>query len=415
MKQLLFFLACCSGFPCLAGDGGTFANGTWQGRLHRTDGVDIVFNFEVKDSAARKVIYIRNAGERLLVDEVSVKGDSVNFTMPFFDSEFKTALQPNGRLEGQWIRHLPERNVVFPFTAIPHESARFSTAVAPAKNVSGRWATYFVTPKDTDFAVGEFKQTASKVTGTFLTTTGDYRFLEGTVSGDTLRLSTFDGSHAFVFQAIINDDHSLSEGVFYAGPGSKEQWYAHKDAKASLPAATALAGMRPGQTQLDFAFPALDGKIVSIKDPAFKGKVVIVTLLGSWCPNCMDENAYLAKWYEQNKSRGVAIIGLAYERTTDAAASVKALQPFIHRFGITYPLLLTGVTPGDPQKGEKTLPQLTGVKGFPTTIFIDREGNVKAVHTGFSGPGTGEHYETFKKEFNELVDQLLKQPLAAAN
>lgn len=414
MKRMLLILACFSGFTSQAGNGGPLSNGTWQGRLHRTDGVDIVFNFEVKDSAARKVIYIRNAGDRLLVDDITVNGDSVNFRMPFFDSEFKTALQPDGRLEGQWIRHLPERDLIFPFTALPKVSTRFSTAKAPARNVTGRWATYFVSPGDTSFAVGEFKQAGSKVTGTFLTTTGDYRFLEGTVSGDTLRLSTFDGSHAYVFQATIAADHSLRGGVFYAGLSNKEDWYANKDPKAALPAETALAGMKPGQKQLDFSFPDLDGKTVSIKDPAYRGKVVIVTLLGSWCPNCMDENAYLSKWYEENKKRGVEIIGLAYERTTDPVRSKQALQPFIHRFGITYPILLTGATPGDPQKGEKTLPQLTGVKGFPTTIFIDRNGNVKEVHTGFSGPGTGEHYETFKKEFNGLVDELLQQAVTAA-
>ena len=124
---------------------------------------------------------------------------------------------------------------------------------------------------------------------------------------------------------------------------------------------------------------------------------MIVQISGSWCPNCMDETAYLSEWYRQNKDRGAEIIMLCYERTPDFEKSKKAVQSFIKRFNVTYPVLITGVTPSDPKKAEKTLPQLTALKGFPTTIFLDKSGKVKKVHTGFNGPGTGEHYETFKK------------------
>jgi hypothetical protein len=123
----------------------------------------------------------------------------------------------------------------------------------------------------------------------------------------------------------------------------------------------------------------------------------------------MDETGFLADWYKTNKTRGVEVIGLAYERTTDFEKSKKSLEGFLKRFDVQYPVLITGVTSGDAQRTEKTLPQLTKLKGFPTTIFVDKKGNVREVHTGFSGPGTGGHYETFKKEFNKLVDDLLAE------
>ncbi|KAA2239765.1 TlpA family protein disulfide reductase [Chitinophaga agrisoli] len=389
-----------------------FVDGVWQTRLHRQDGADIVFNTEVKEENGRKVLYVLNAGDRLLVDDIQMEGDSIFIKMPFFDSEFRGAVQPGGEIKGLWIRHLANNDMSIPFTAIPGVKERF-TQHQPAKgNVTGRWATYFKTPgkADSSFSVGEFKQQGNTVYGTFLTTTGDYRFLEGIMDGDTLKLSTFDGSHAYYFTARLTGDKTLENGVFYAGIGAaKETWTAQKDASAKLPDETTLTTIKPGESKLDFSFPDVNGKQVSISDARFKGKVVVITLMGSWCPNCMDETAYLSKWYEQNKQRGVEILGLAYERTTDFAKSQKALIAFMKRFNVQFPVLITGVTPTDPQKTEKTLPQLTGIKGYPTTLFVDKKGQVKEVHTGFSGPGTGEHYEQYQKDFNHLIDELLKE------
>jgi peroxiredoxin len=385
--------------------------GSWQARLHRKDGADIIFNFEVKDTAGKKVIYILNAKDRLLVDDVRVQADSVFIKMPFFDSEFKAAFKPNGAIGGLWIRHLADNDVSIPFTATYGVKERFKQTTPAKHNVTGRWATKFASPRgDSSFAVGEFKQQGNTVYGTFLTSTGDYRFLEGIVNGDTLKLSTFDGSHAYYFTALITKNNTLENGIFYAGIGDgKEGWAARKDEKAALPDERTLATVKEGNSRLDFSFPDLDGKNVSINDARFQNKVVVITLMGSWCPNCMDETGYLSEWYKQNKSKGVEVIGLSYERTTDFQKSKKALEGFLKRFDVTYPVLITGVTPSDPQKAEKSLPQLTGIKGFPTTIFIDKKGNVREVHTGFSGPGTGEHYEAFKKEFNQLVNGLIAE------
>jgi thiol-disulfide isomerase/thioredoxin len=402
----LLMAACGAGNP-----NKQLADGIWQAKLHRADGADIVFNFEVKDTAGKKVLFVLNANDRLLVDDVKLQGDSLVIKMPFFDSEFKAVLSSDSAAKGVWIRHLADKDVSVPFSAIAGQAERFPVAQKSTVDVSGRWVTQFVSPTDKDkapsLAIGEFKQTGDLVHGTFLTTTGDYRFLEGVVSGDTLKLSTFDGSHAYLFTARVAKD-SIANGVFYAGIGDGLQYFsAVRNDTAKLPDERTLATMKPGQTKLDFTFPDLNGNKVSINDDRFKNKVVIITLMGSWCPNCMDETGFLSKWYDKNKDRGVEVIGLAYERTTDFEKSKKSLEGFLKRFDVKYPVLITGVTPADPEKGEKTLPQLTGIKGFPTTIFINKKGEVAEVHTGFSGPGTGEHYEQFQSDFNRLVTQLL--------
>ena len=121
----------------------------------------------------------------------------------------------------------------------------------------------------------------------------------------------------------------------------------------------------------------------------------------------MDETRFLSTFYDEYHDKGVEIVALAYERSTDFARSQASLRNVQQRFQVKYPLLITGVTVGDPQRAEKTLPQLEKIVNFPTTIFIGRTGHIEKIHTGFSGPGTGEHYEEQKKEFYATVDGLL--------
>jgi thiol-disulfide isomerase/thioredoxin len=383
-------------------------NGTYKAILFRADGKEIVFNFLAKDSAGRKILYVLNASEKLLVDSIAVKGDSVFIQMPFFDSYFKAAIDDNGNLRGQWIKKFGDREQVLPFVAKYNEKQRFAVAATPLFTVTGRWDVSFTgRNNEVTKAIGEFEQTGTKLTGTFLTATGDYRYLEGVISGDSLLISGFDGGHAFSFTAKLANNTTLVEGKFYSGAAATESWVATKNDTIELPDGYAQTRMQDGESKLNFAFTSLDGIKVSINDDRFKNKVVVVQLLGSWCPNCMDETAFLSDYYNRNKNKGVEVIGLAYERTTDFEKSKAALQKFQKRFNVNYPILVTGVTVSDQQRTEKTLPQLTQIKAFPTSIFIGKDGQVKKIYSGFNGPGTGEHYKEYQKEFDETINSLL--------
>jgi alkyl hydroperoxide reductase subunit AhpC len=122
----------------------------------------------------------------------------------------------------------------------------------------------------------------------------------------------------------------------------------------------------------------------------------------------MDETAYMVNYYKKYRLKGVEVIGLAYERTTDFAKSQRTLSQLKNRFDIQYPILITGYTSNKVETA-KSLPMLTKVVGFPTTIIIDKNGDVRKIHTGFSGPGTGEHYTEFISEFEKLTDDLLTE------
>ena len=386
------------------------SRGPWRAELTRKDGNRIVFNFDVMDSAGRKIIYIRNATERLRVDDIKSEGDSLVITLPFFESQLRAVLTGDSLLSGFWVKRLTASDQVMDFRAHHNQAARFvPSATHTLADVTGRWAVTFTNPRNDskELSVGEFRQQGSMVTGTFLTNTGDYRFLEGVMDGDSLRLSCFDGGHAFLFTAKVNADQSITGGLYFSGPVARKYWTARRDEQASLPDEFSLTRMKPGQTRLDFSFRNLEGKTVSLSDARFKNKVVVLQIMGSWCPNCMDETAFMSGLYDRYKGRGLEIVGIAYERSTDFDRSVKSLQSFQQRFGVQYPILITGVSVNDSLRSEKTLPQLEKIVGFPTTIFIDRSGQVQKIHTGFNGPGTGIHYEQEKKVFIRTIDALL--------
>ncbi len=387
-----------------------FKKGVWRATLKTESGAEIPFNFEVIDSAGKKMIDIINGKEKFRVNEVTITTDSVNIQMPLFDSEIKTVIKAGG-LSGKWIKHLAKKDVSMSFEAEPDASWRFFKAdVPPTNTLSNRWSSTFISAdgKDTTMAIGEFQQEGAKISGTFLTNTGDYRFLEGTISGNKLYLSCFDGSHAFLFIGKLQNDTIITDGKFYSGFSSIDNWTAKKDDKAILPDAYSLTKLKPNYQKIDFSFPDMNGNKVSLSDAKYKNKVVIVQFLGSWCPNCMDETAYLSSFYKKYKTRGVEIIGLAYERSTDFKKSQKNIQRLRDRFGVTYNTLITGYT-NDKQEVLKSLPMLNNFMAFPTTIIIDKRGDVRKIHTGFNGPGTGEHYAEFVNEFEKTINDLLAE------
>ncbi len=375
-------------------------NGTWRAILNRKDGNQIVFNFEVKDSIGKKILYIRNASERLLVDDISFNKDSVIIVLPFFESQFHAAFINDREIKGTWYKRLADGYQTIPFAAFFGEPFRFKTiSNARPINVSGRWAVNFLkASKIEELSIGEFVQQGNKVTGTFLNETGDYRFLEGVMDGDSLRLSTFDGGHAFLFTAKVSGD-SIVGGQYFSGPTSKLGWVAKKNPDAKLPDEFSLTKLKPGESKLDFSFKDIDGKNVSINDARFKNKVVLIQIMGSWCPNCMDETPFLSGLYDKYKNKGVEIIGLAYERSTDFERSQKSLRSFQKRFDVKYTLLITDVSVNDSLRSEKTLPQLEKIEGFPTTIFINKKGEVEKIHTGFNGLAPANIMKNRKRNF----------------
>lgn len=391
----------------------SFANAQTPYRvvMPREDGVSIVYNMTVYTEQNKPVWVIRNASEKLRVDSIAKAGDSLYVDMPFFDSRVSLSVSDDRSMRGYWYKGTTTADLVMPVEATPGISWRFQPLKGNAAfDISGRYAVSFTRPDGTQRrSVAEFKQEKNRLTGTFLNPSGDYRFLEGIVTGDSLMLSCFDGSHAYYFGAKVKSDGSIENGIYCSGPKYKESWTAVKDPNAKVESSGAMMYLKEGEERLNFRFPDLDSNMVSINDERYRGKVVVIQIMGSWCPNCMDETAFLSEYYKSNRQRGVEVIGLAYEYTSDFRKAERTLRKFQQRHKVDYPFLNTGVTTNDTLRTEKTLPQMTPIKVFPTTIFLGKDGKVKKVHSGFAGPGSGEYHEQFKKEFQATVDELLSE------
>lgn len=377
--------------------------GTWRGIIHMQD-QELPFNFDIEKSGDSYKAWIRNSTEKIMLDEITFVGDSVEMMLHIFDASLKARIEGD-QLSGTYIKYY-SRSADVPFTATWGETHRFTVSgEEPRADFNGKYQVEFRNEKDSSSAVGVFQQTDNQVTGTFLTTTGDYRYLEGNVVDGQLMLSGFDGNHAYLFFATKEGDSI--KGDFYSGKTFHEKFYGVLNEEAAIPNPESLSFLKPGYEKLEFSFPDLNGQHVSLTDDKYKDKVVVLQILGSWCPNCMDETKFLKEWYSANKDRGIEILGLAYERKPDFSYASERVRKMIDKMDIPYDIVIAGVN--DKTKASETLPALNGILAFPTTIIVGKDGKVKNIHTGFEGPGTGIYYEQYKERFNQIVNEELAE------
>lgn len=403
MKQLRFLILSTFLFSCSEKDS-TLQTGMWRGVFFTQD-EEIPFNFEISRNDSGFYVQMVNAAEKLDAGQVTFEGDSIIIPMGYFDASIKAKLSIEG-LEGYFTKHFAN-NYFIPFKAEP-ENYRFAAGNTQTNvNFEGKWEVSFYDPDDDRYTpgVGIFNQDGSLLTGTFLTPTGDYRFLQGNVINSALNLSTFDGEHLYLFKASLKD--SLLEGEYFSGLGGYKTWTAKRNPDAVMPGAEEITYLREGYETITFSFPDMDGNMVSLADEKYQNKVVVVQIFGTWCPNCMDETKFMADWYEDNKDRGVEIIGLAYENKDDFAYARARINKMVEKLNVSYDFLFAGSR--DNAKASATLPMLNKITAFPTTIFIDKSGKVRKIHAGFSGPGTGHYYIELVEEFNTTIDELVSE------
>ena len=256
-------------------------------------------------------------------------------------------------------------------------------------------------------AVGEFSQSHDIVSGTILTTTGDHRYLAGQVQGDELYLSTFDGAHVFLYKAKIAADGSL-DGDWWSGLTYHEKWIGKRDAAAALPDAYGLTAMRAGTSSVSISpfriFPATPSR------PRIRNFAARCS--SSRWPAAGARIATTKRRFSRRFTRTIATRAWRSSRCSSSTSATfqraaAATQRFRQHYGIEYTTLIAGIS--DKDEAAKKLPMLKRVRAFPTTVFIDRKGNVRKIHTGYTGPATGDHYIQFVNEVKATLDQLLAE------
>ncbi|MBP6333972.1 MAG: TlpA family protein disulfide reductase [Bacteroidia bacterium] len=380
---------------------GPLNEGPWRALIRLNDTTSLPFNFTVFSDH----LEIINADEKIIVDEIKYSGDSVFIKLPVFDTEIRCQMGEN-LLDGQFINHSRPTNNILKFRAESGIDWRFSSQPEPTTHdISGRWHVIWDKEDgENKSSVAIFNQKENHLTGTFLTNSGDYRFLEGEVSGSNVSLSGFDASHAYLFNAVILFDGSLN-GNFYSGVHWHDTWTGWKNDAVQLTDPESLTFLKPGYDRLAFTFPDENGKRISLTDPEYLNKIIVVQIMGTWCSNCLDETKYLVELYERYPKDKFKIIALDYERISDSEYAFKNIKRLKERLNIQYPIVYAGSS--KREEAAKSLPMLSRIASYPTTIVIDKKGVVRKIHTGFNGPATGDEYEKFTNDFSGFIEKLL--------
>lgn len=378
-------------------------SGIWRGELTAQEN-QIPFNFEVNRNEGSYQIKLINGIEKLDIDRIDILGDSLFFDMHIFDISIKAKIFKDS-LAGTYTKNYAE-GYILPFKAVYGKEGRFDQTES-SNLFDGTWETTFKDKegKETS-AIGIFKVEDKNLRGTFLSKTGDYRFLDGYTVKDTMYLYTFDGNHIYKFRAYKEND-SILKGEYWSGKTSYKTFISVKNDTVKLPDANSLTYLKDGYDRIAFSFPDLEGKMTTLNDEKYKGKIVILQILGTWCPNCMDETRFLAEWYNKNRSQGVEIIGLAYEIKPEFEYARDRVLTMKEKLDIPYDFLIAGTS--STKSASESLPMLNKVMSFPTSIIIDRKGEVRRIHTGFSGPATGIYYEEFVDDFNQFMKELINE------
>lgn len=232
--------------------------------------------------------------------------------------------------------------------------------------------------------------------------TGDMRFFQGVANGNSFNISTFDGGFMYYLEGTLDGD--TIKGQFYSGNAYTSPFVAYKDTSFKLRKAEYIANFE-GEEALSFNVYSPDFDTISSSSFLTKGKIQIIQISGSWCANCIDETVYLNELRSKYTQDELGIQGVFFERFKDSSKAHRGLDEMTKTLNLNYPLYLgakLGINPEDVFIGLKNF------SSYPTALVLNKEGKVVYVHTGFSGPGTGKHYLEFKKEFETMLDELIK-------
>ncbi|MCB0402781.1 MAG: TlpA family protein disulfide reductase [Flavobacteriales bacterium] len=382
------------------------AQGRWLLHFKLTDNHIIPANFNLNKIGDRYAVEFTNGDEKIAVNDITIDHRTIKIFDPVFNTWFEGELINEKTIRGTWYKN--DKSYTIPFEAYQTDDKRFvRELVPPSADFNGKWEVDFSKDSEEDHykAIGQFEQKDNYLTGTFMTETGDYRFLEGNVYGDSAFLSCFDGAHLFLFEAQMKGD-SMS-GKFWSGTHWQEPWVAGRNENFELTNPDSLTFLKEGYDRLAFTFPDTHGDSVSLSDEKYKNKVVIVNIMAPWCPNCKDETAYLSKLYKNNHDKGLEIIALSFDNSSDFEVAKKNIEKIKAHFAADYDFLIAGES--SKIVAAKALPMLNHIMSYPTSIFIDRKGNIRKIRTGFYGPGTGEYYLRYTEQTDNLVAKLLEE------
>lgn len=385
-------------------------SGYWHANFELNETTRLPVTFLFQKDASDWNVYVLNADEEIKLTDFKIVKDSVFIKFPAFDSEIHGRIEKKNLIKGYWHNYAKGKNYKIPFTSTNGCKSRFPKMDSKI-DVYGKWEVTFNYDTQPEKAIGVFNpfkvyctgNSDNLVKGTFLTETGDYRFLEGVVSSDSLLLSTFDGSHAFLFESKLANDTLW--GNFYSGSHYKTNWYAVRNENFELTNPDSLTYM-VNDDPIKFSLPDLNNETYNYPNDELAGKVTLIQITGTWCPNCLDENMYLVA-QKAKYGDDLEIIAINFEMPSTTEEKIETVKQYKENLELDYTFLIGGKA--CKSCASDLFPMLNKIISFPTLIFIDKKGMVRRIHTGFNGPGTGMYYTNFVEETNKLIETMVSE------
>jgi thiol-disulfide isomerase/thioredoxin len=378
-------------------------SGLWDASVLVNNGaLEIPFRFELSGSGANVKGSFFNGDDKTTSTSGSLQNGKLSLSFDELGTKLEATLK-DGRLEGEYSRGT--RGAPYPFTA-----KRYTPAAAGAANIpsiAGLWNVQVGKSSKGEAAWQLIvRQSGAEASAVILRIDGDTGTLTGTYRDGKFALSHFSGARPLRLELTPSADGTLAVVQNTDKPLTAiraEQATAKGLPQPSDP--TRFTSVKDPSEPFRFNFPDLDGKMVSNTDPRFQGKVVIVAIGGSWCPNCHDETPFLVELYKKYKKQGLEIVELSFEEEAQIKNPVR-VKAFNTRYGVDYTVLL----PGEPKDAPDKLPQAVNLNSFPTTFFLGRDGRVRSAHAGFPSKASGKFHEETKQEITALVERLLAEP-----
>jgi len=377
-------------------------NGLWDATVVVNNGaLEIPFRFELSGSGPNVKGSFFNGDDKTTSTSGSLENGRLTLNFDELGTRLEATLK-DGRLEGQYSRGT--RGAPYPFAA-----KRFTPVTAGDTNVpsiAGLWNVQVGKSSKGEAAWQLIvRQAGAEVSAVILRIDGDTGTLTGTFRDGKFALSHFSGARPLRLELTPAPDGTLAVVQNTDKPLTAlraEQADAKGLPKPSDP--TRFTSVKDPTEPFRFSFPDLEGKIVSNTDPRFAGKVLIVAIGGSWCPNCHDETPFLVELYKKYRKQGLEIVELSFEEEAQIKNPVR-VKAFNKRYGVDYTVLI----PGEPKELNDKVPQGVNLNSFPTTFFLGRDGRVRSAHAGFAGKASGKFHTELKEEVTALVERLLAE------
>jgi thiol-disulfide isomerase/thioredoxin len=375
--------------------------GLWDATVKVKD-LEVPFRFQISGEGSKISGTLFNGDAKFVSSSGTYANGALTIYWDYTASKLEATVH-DGVIEGNFYRAGRDAKTVYPLQAKRFSPSTLTTEDVPS--IAGLWVIPAESEKGESAWQFIVRQSGPEVTAAILRIDGDTGALQGTYKDGKFVLSHFSGARPSVLEVKLLPDGKLD--ILQNGTTKLTATRSGEARAKGLPEPTDPSkhtSVKDPTKPFTFAFNDINGKPVSNEDARFRGKVVLINITGSWCPNCHDEAPFLAALYKKYHSQGLEIVALSFEEADQLKDPVR-LKAFIKKYGIDYTVLVGG----EPSEAKDKLTQAVNWNAWPTTFFIGRDGLVRGAHAGFPSSGSGELFTKAKEDFEAKVERLLAE------